>query len=247
MAEPLRNEVLGARARAGVIVDEGLRAYMLRVYNYMASGVLFTGIVALLVYSSPAVAGLLYNMQDGFITGYSVVGWVALLAPLGFVLAISFGLNKMSAATLQILFWAFAGVMGLSLSSIFFVYTGISVAKIFFITAASFGGLSLWGYATKKDLSAWGLFLRMGLIGVIIAMVVNFFLASPMLDFIASIAGVLVFAGFTAYDTQRIRNLYTATDDGSAVSKKAIMGALALYLDFINMLLFLLRLFGNRR
>jgi uncharacterized protein len=247
MVEPLRNDVLGAGARAGVAVDAGLRAHMLRVYNYMASGVLFTGIVALLVYSSPAAAGLLFTFQDGTIAGYTILGWVALLSPLAFVLAMSFGLHKMSAATLQLLFWAFAGVMGLSLSSIFFVYTGVSIAKIFFITSASFAGLSLWGYTTKKDLSAWGSFLFMGLIGVIIAMVVNWFLASAMLDFIVSIIGVLVFAGLTAYDTQKIRNLYDVNAEGSVTSKQAIMGALALYLDFINMLLFLLRLFGNRR
>lgn len=247
MVQPFRQETQDVRARAGVAVDAGLRAHMLRVYNYMASGVLFTGIVALLVFSSPAVAGLLFHMQDGYIAGYTVLGWVALLSPLAFVMAMSFGLHKMSAMTLQALFWAFAGVMGLSLSSIFFVYTGVSIAKIFFITSASFAGLSLWGYTTKKDLSGWGSFLMMGLIGVIIAMVVNWFLASAMLDFIVSIIGVLVFAGLTAYDTQKIRNLYDVNDDGSVASKKAVMGALALYLDFINMLLFLLRLFGSRR
>ncbi|HXV73733.1 MAG TPA: Bax inhibitor-1/YccA family protein, partial [Sphingomonadales bacterium] len=193
MVEPLRKEAYGVRApAAAAVVDEGLRAHMLRVYNYMASGVLFTGIVALLVYSSPAAAGLLFNIQDGTIVGYTGLGWVALLAPLGFVIAMSFGLHKMKAATLQILFWAFAGAMGLSLSSIFFVYTGVSIAKIFFITAAAFGALSLWGYTTKKDLSPWRSFLFMGLIGVIIAMAVNWFLASPMLDFIVSIVGVLV-------------------------------------------------------
>lgn len=248
MVEPLRKEAYGIR---GVVesaaVDEGLRSYMLRVYNYMASGVLLTGIVALLVYTSPAMAGLLFKMQGDFIVGYTGLGWLAVFAPLGFVLAMSFGLQRMQATTLQLLFWAFAGIMGLSLSSIFFVYTGISIAQIFFISAATFGALSLWGYTTKKNLSAWGSFLFMGLIGILIASVVNIFLGSAMLDFFVSVVGVLVFAGLTAYDTQKIRDQYSLNYDGSVVSKQAVMGALTLYLDFINMMMMLLRLFGNRR
>lgn len=248
MVEPLRKEAYGIR---GVVesaaVDEGLRSYMLRVYNYMASGVLLTGIVALLVYTSPAMAGLLFKMQGDFIVGYTGLGWLAVFAPLGFVLAMSFGLQRMQVTTLQLLFWAFAGIMGLSLSSIFFVYTGISIAQIFFISAATFGALSLWGYTTKKNLSAWGSFLFMGLIGILIASVVNIFLGSAMLDFFVSVVGVLVFAGLTAYDTQKIRDQYSLNHDGSVVSKQAVMGALTLYLDFINMMMMLLRLFGNRR
>lgn len=248
MVEPLRKEVYGVRGAAeSAAVDEGLRSHMLRVYNYMASGVLLTGIVALLVYTSPAVAGLLFKMQEGVPVGYTALGWLAVFAPLGFVLAMSFGLQKIQAQTLQFLFWAYAGVMGLSLSSIFFFYTGISIAQIFFISAATFGALSLWGYTTKKNLSAWGSFLFMGLIGIVIASVVNIFLGSAMLDFFVSVIGVLVFAGLTAYDTQKIRDQYSISHDGSTASKYAVMGALTLYLDFINMMMMLLRLFGNRR
>ena len=159
----------------------------------------------------------------------------------------NFGKHKMTASTLQFVFLTFATLMGLSLSAIFFVYTGLSVAKIFFITAAAFGALSLWGYTTKKDISGWGAFLFMGLIGIIIAMIVNIFLGSAMMDFIISIIGVLIFAGLTAYDTQKIKNMYNVNDDDAVASKKAIMGALKLYLDFINMMLFMLRLFGARR
>ena len=235
-----------AKGRVGVAVDAGLRAHMLKVYNYMASGVLLTGIIALLTYSSPAMTGLLYQFSGGQIIGYSGLGWVALLSPLAIVFGMSFRGHKMKASTLQIMFWAFAGLMGLSLSSIFFLYTSASIAKIFFITAAAFGSLSLWGYTTKKDLSGWGTFLFMGLIGVFIAMVVNYWLASPMMHFVISIIGVLVFAGLTAYDTQKIRNMYYTYQDGTMAKKGAIMGALSLYLDFINMFLFMLRIFGGR-
>jgi hypothetical protein len=246
MVERYQQGVEQTGARAGVVVDEGLRAHMLKVYNYMTSGVLLTGIVALLTYNSETLTNLLYRSQDGFIVGYSGLGWVALLSPLAFVLFMSFGAKKMKVPTLQAMFWGFAAVMGLSLSSIFFIYAGMSIAKIFFITAAAFGSLSLWGYVTKKDLSGWGSFLFIGLIGIIIAMVVNFFLASPMMDYLISVIGVLVFAGLTAYDTQKIRNMYFMYQDGTMAKKGAIMGALSLYLDFINMFLFLLRLFGNR-
>ncbi|MEO0413032.1 MAG: Bax inhibitor-1/YccA family protein [Pseudomonadota bacterium] len=226
-------------AKAGI--DAGLRKYMIGVYNYMTSGVLLTGIVAMLtsnwVMSNPEAASTLYS---------GPLSWVIMLAPLGFVMAMSFGLNKMSASTLQILFWAFAGVMGLSLSSIFLVYTGTSIAKTFFITAAAFGSLSLYGYTTKKNLSGWGTFLFMGLIGIIIASVVNIFLGSSTLELVISAAGVLVFAGLTAYDTQKIRNMYYAGDGAETRSKKIIMGALNLYLDFINLFLMLLRFMGSR-
>ncbi|MCH8172482.1 MAG: Bax inhibitor-1/YccA family protein [Proteobacteria bacterium] len=221
---------------------------MLKVYNYMASGVMLTGIISLLTYTTPALANLLYVMSpSGVPMGYTGLGYVALLSPLAIVFGMSFGAHKMKASTLQFLFWTFATLMGLSLSAIFFVYTGFSVAKIFFITAAAFGALSLWGYTTKKDISGWGAFLFMGLIGIIIAMIVNIFLGSAMMDFIISIIGVLIFAGLTAYDTQKIKNMYDVNDDGAIASKKAIMGALKLYLDFINMMLFMLRLFGARR
>jgi hypothetical protein len=235
------NQGTATRTRDSVQIDAGLRTYMIGVYNYMASGILLTGIVALLtsnwVVSNPEAAATLYT---------GPLSWVIMLAPLGFVLAMSFGLNKMSAGTLQILFWAFAGVMGVSLSSIFLVYTGTSIAKTFFITAAAFGSLSLYGYTTKKNLSGWGTFLFMGLIGIIIASVVNIFLGSSTLELAISAAGVLVFAGLTAYDTQKIREMYYAGDAAETRSKKIIMGALNLYLDFINLFLMLLRFMGSR-
>jgi hypothetical protein len=172
--------------------------------------------------------------------------WVVMLAPLGFVFFLSARIHKMAASTAQLTFWVFAAVMGLSLASIFLAFTGESVAKVFFITAGAFAGLSLLGYTTKKDLSGFGTFLFMGLIGIIIASVVNMFLASAAMQWIISVAGVLVFAGLTAYDTQQIKNMYNEADDGEVVKKKSIMGALRLYLDFLNMFLFLLQLFGNR-
>lgn len=217
--------------------DAGLRSYMLSVYNYMASGLLVTGIVALLTSQSPAMLNAIYG------TG---LHWVVALAPLGFVLALSFGVNKMSSGTMQMVFWAFAATMGLSLSYIFIAYTGASVARTFFITAGAFGALSLYGYTTKRNLSAMGAFLMMGLFGIIIASIVNFFLQSSMLQFVVSVAGVLVFSGLIAYDTQRIREQYYMMSTGDMMKKGAIMGALSLYLDFINLFLFLLRLMGNR-
>ena len=223
--------------------DAGLRSYMLSVYNYMASGVLLTGIVALLF--APYAQGVLVN-QAG--TGMSGLGWIITLAPLGFVFAMSFGMQRMASSTLQVLFWAFAAVMGLSLSTLFLAYTGASIAQTFFATAAAFLGLSLWGYTTKKDLSAWGSFLIMGVVGIFVAMLINLFLRSPAMDLAISAIGVLLFAGLTAYDTQRIKSLYFAVaGHGEAMAKTAVMGALQLYLDFINMFLFLLRFMGDRR
>jgi len=219
-------------------IDEGLRSYMLRVYNYMASGLALTGIVAYVVASTPAL------MQAIFGTG---LFWVVALAPLGFVFFLSARVHKMSVTGAQTAFWLFAGVMGLSLASIFIVYTSTSIARVFFITASVFGAMSLYGYTTKKDLSGWGSFLFMGLIGIIIASLVNIFLASSAMHFAISVIGVLVFTGLTAYDTQRIKEMYLAADDASVTAKKAIMGALSLYLDFINLFLMLLRLFGNRQ
>lgn len=230
-------QTIEAPASDSMAVNAGLRAYMLSVYNYMATGVLVTGIVAMMVSQSDALLNLIYG---------SGLRWVVMLAPLGFVFAISAGVNKMRASTLQVLYWLFAGVMGLSLSYIFIVYTGMSIAIIFFITAAMFMSLSLYGYTTKKDLSAWGTFLFMGVIGLIIAMIVNFFMQSSMMQFIISVLGVLIFAGLTAYDTQKIKHMYFMTTTGEMVAKSAIMGALTLYLDFINMFLFMLRLFGGR-
>lgn len=218
--------------------DAGLRAYMLKVYNYMASGVLLTGIVAMVTSQSPAMMQAIFGTP---------LMWVVMLAPFAFILVMNFGLNKMSSGTLQMVFWAFSATMGLSLASIFVIYTGESIARVFFITAAMFGSLSLYGYSTKKSLSGWGTFLFMGLIGIIIASVVNIFLQSSMMQFIISVAGVLIFAGLTAYDTQKIKEMYfQVSHNGEMAAKAAIMGATTLYLDFVNLFLMMLRLFGNR-
>jgi len=217
--------------------DEGLRKYMLGVYNYMSLAMGITGLVAFFTAQSPALLQTIYGTP---------LQWLVMLAPLGFVMFLSFRVHKMSASAAQITFWLFSAAMGLSLAYIFVAYTGASIARMFFITAGAFAGLSLVGYTTKKDLSAMGSFLFMGLIGIILASVVNIFVASAMIHWIVSIVGVLVFAGLTAYDTQQVKNMYYAADSGEVATKKSIMGALRLYLDFLNMFLFLLQLFGNR-
>ena len=216
--------------------DAGLRSYMLSVYNYMASGVLLTGIVALLFASSGLAEQVLRTP----------LRWVIMLAPLGFVMAISFGFNRMKTSTMQALFWAFAVVMGLSMSSIFLVYTGTSIATTFFAVSVAFLSLSLWGYTTKKDLSGFGTFLIMGVVGLLVAMVLNIFLQSPALQMGISAIGVLLFAGLTAYDTQKIKRTYDYVAGTDMMGKAVIMGALTLYLDFINMFTFLLSFLGNR-
>ncbi|HXP97021.1 MAG TPA: Bax inhibitor-1/YccA family protein [Telmatospirillum sp.] len=227
-------------------IDVGLRQYMLRVYNYMASGLALTGLVAALVAGTPALNQLFFQagLRGASPTG---LGWLVIIAPIGLVFAISFGIARMRASTAQGLFWLYAGLMGVSLSSIFLVYTGASITRVFFITSASFAGLSLYGYTTKRNLSAFGTFLVMGLWGLMIAMLVNMFLASSALQFVISVAGVGIFAGLTAWDTQKIKEMYWGADDSETAGKKAIMGALTLYLDFINLFLMLLRLFGDRR
>lgn len=223
--------------------DAGLRSYMLKIYNYMASALALTGIVALFTANSSAMLSLLYTQ-----TGPSGFGYLVMFAPLAFILVMSFGMNRMSVFALQATFWGFAVVMGLSMSSIFLTYTGTSVARMFFITAAAFGSLSLYGYTTKKDLSGWGSFLFMGLIGIIIASVVNIFLQSSALQFAVSVIGVLVFAGLTAYDTQKLKSMYAqVAGNAQMMAKVSIMGALNLYLDFINMFIMLIQLFGDRR
>ena len=248
-----RNNILNrsTTAQKTVVMDEGLRAYMLKVYNYMATGVLLTGIIALLSFKMSVVTD-----SSGVISGFTSFGnalffsglkWVVMLAPLGIVFYMSFGINKMSAAKAQTVFWIFASLMGLSLSWILLVYTGVSVARVFFITSATFGAMSIYGYTTKRDLTKLGSFLMMGLIGIIIASLVNIFLKSAMMYFVVSILGVLIFVGLTAYDTQKIKNMYSASDTIEISGKKAIMGALTLYLDFINLFIMLLRLFGQRR
>ncbi|HYI43525.1 MAG TPA: Bax inhibitor-1/YccA family protein [Sphingomicrobium sp.] len=216
--------------------DAGLRSYMLSVYNYMASGVLLTGIVALLFASSGLAEQVLATP----------LRWLIILAPLGFVMAMSFGLHRMSTGTLQTLFWSFAVAMGLSMSSIFLVYTGVSIAQTFFAVAAGFAGLSLWGYTTKRDLSGMGTFLIMGVVGLLIAMVINLFLQSTAMHMAISAIGVLLFAGLTAYDTQRIKSMYAYVSGTDMMGKTIIMGALSLCLDFINMFTFLLSFMGNR-
>jgi uncharacterized protein len=222
--------------------DAGLRSYMLSVYNYMASGVLLTGIVALLF--APYAGQVLVNRAG---TGMSPIGWIVILAPLGFVFAMSAGMNRMKTSTLQMLFWGFAGVMGLSMSTLFLAYTGVSIAQTFFATAAAYAGLSLYGYTTKRDLSGLGTFLIMGVVGLLVAMLVNMFLHSSAMALAISAIGVLLFAGLTAYDTQRIKSMYFYVQGSEMMGKAIIMGALQLYLDFINMFQFLLAFMGNRR
>jgi uncharacterized protein len=219
--------------------DAGLRSYMLKVYNYMASGVLLTGIVALLFANS--------GMAAQVFQGGGLLPWVIILSPLAIVFTMSFGVNRMQTSTLQILFWSFATLMGLSMSTIFLVYTGTSIAQTFFAVSAAFLGLSLWGYTTKKDLSGFGTFLIMGVVGLIVAMVINMFLQSSAMSLAISAIGVLLFAGLTAYDTQRIKSMYAYVAGTDMMGKTAIMGALSLYLDFINMFQFLLSFMGDRR
>lgn len=231
-------------ARAGTrdaAYDAGLRSYMLSVYNYMASGVLLTGIVALLF-----SRGGIESPAATLILGGGPLAWIIMLSPLAFVMVMSFGMNRLSTGALQGLFWAFAVVMGLSMSTIFLRFTGVSIAQTFFATTAAFAGLSLWGYTTKKDLSGFGTFLVMGVVGLIVAALLNIWLQSPALTFAISAIGVLLFAGLTAYDTQRIKSMYDYVAGTDMMGKAVIMGALSLYLDFINMFTFLLNFMGSR-
>lgn len=224
----------GARAQ---VIDQGLRDYMLRVYNYMASGLALTGIVAYLGYRSDFYAA---------IAGSPLI-WVVMLAPLGVVFYLSARIHSISFSSAQTWFWVYAGLVGLSLSGIFYVYSGVSITRVFFITSGMFGAVSLYGYTTRQDLTGFGSFLFMGLIGVVIASVVNIFLASSALHFAISVIGVLVFTGLTAYDTQKIKEIYAESDGHEVAGKKSIMGALALYLDFLNLFLMMLRLMGGNR
>jgi len=237
--------------RGGAVTDQidaGLRAHMLRIYNYMLVGLVLTGVTAWLT-ADTSLRDVFFQVQATGRYGLTGLGWIALLAPLGMVFFLSFGINRMSVATAQATFWAYAALVGVGIAPILWVYTGASVAETFFITAATFGAMSLWGYTTKSDLSGMGSFLFMGLIGILIAMVVNFFLHSAMINWIISILGVVIFTGLTAYDTQWIKEMYVANDDGTVAGRKAIIGALKLYLDFLNLFLFLLRFIGvdNRR
>ena len=239
-----------AAQQTSVVMDEGLRAYMLKVYNYMATGILLTGIVALLTFKIAveeiSSAGIILTPFGGAIYN-SALKWIVMLAPLGVVFYMSFGINKMSAAKAQTTFWVFAALMGLSLSSLLLFYTGMSVTRVFFICSATFGAMSIYGYTTKRDLTKLGSFLMMGLIGIIIASLVNLFLQSETMYYVISYLGILIFIGLTAYDTQKIKNMYSVSDSSEIISKKAVMGALTLYLDFINLFIMLLRIFGQRR
>jgi FtsH-binding integral membrane protein len=220
--------------------DEGLRSFMLSVYNYMGLGLALTGLVAIVVASTPALLVPIFTTP---------LKWVVMLAPLGFVFFLSARIHSMSTSAAQITFWLFAAVMGISMASIFLVFTGESIARVFFVTAATFGAVSLYGYTTKRDLTGMGSFLFMGLIGIIIASVVNIFVGSSAVQFAVSVIGVLVFTGLTAWDTQRLKNEYLGSlqAGGEYVAKGAIMGALSLYLNFINLFMMLLQLFGNQR
>lgn len=234
------------------VVDAGLRAYMLRVYNWMSSGLLLTGIVAYTV-ANTSLASLFYtsgyNARGFAVTQPTLLGYAAMFAPLVFVMVLSFGVNRMSRSTVQALFWAFAAVMGASMANIFVLYAGTSIAKVFFITAGTFAAMSLYGYTTQRDLTRIGSFLIMGLIGIVLASLVNLFVQSSMMAFVISVVGVLVFVGLTAYDTQRIKNdyaeyAYAEGTDGAAV--RSVFDALSLYLNFINLFMLLLQLFGAR-
>jgi uncharacterized protein len=220
-----------------VDIDVGLRDYMLRIYNYMASGLALTGIVAWVA------------AEYGFyraIAGTPLL-WVVMLAPLGLVFALSYGIQRMQASTAQMLFWVYSALMGLSLAGIFLVFTGASIARVFFITGGTFAAMSLYGYTTRSDLSKFGSFLFMGLIGIVLASLVNLFIGSSAIQFAISVIGVIVFVGLTAYDTQRIKEMYWEADGAEIASKKSIMGALMLYLDFINLFMLMLQFMGTRR
>jgi FtsH-binding integral membrane protein len=232
-------------AEGAAAVDAGLRAYMIRVYNYMASGVALTGVVAWFTFGAAVQNGQLTSFGQTLFGGPVTI--VLFLATLGIVFFMSFRINKLQPSTALMLFMAYAALLGLMLSSVFLVYTGASITRTFFISAASFGALSLYGYTTQRDFSPIGSFLIMGLFGIILASLVNIWLGSQGLSFVISIVGVLIFAGLTAWDTQRIKEMYSAQDDGTVAGRKAVMGALALYLDFINLFLFLLRFMGDRR
>ncbi|MDE1156785.1 MAG: Bax inhibitor-1/YccA family protein [Neorhizobium sp.] len=239
-----QNRAAQNRAQSGAMIDQGLRSYMLKVYNLMALGLAITGVAAYLAFN--------LAVQDNHLTQFGAalfqtpLRWVVIFAPLAVVFFLGFRINRMSVAAAQTTFWVYAALMGLSLSSLFLVYTQTSIVQTFFVTAASFGALSLYGYTTRRDLSAMGSFLIMGLFGVIIASLVNIFLASSALGFAISVIGVLIFAGLTAYDTQKIKEMYFEGDDTAVMGRKAIMGALTLYLDFINLFTFLMQFLGNR-
>jgi FtsH-binding integral membrane protein len=245
------NRLVHGAATTADTLDAGLRAHMLRVYNYMVGALALTGGVAYGVANTPALLNLFYHQvvtANGVGIAPTILGYVVMFAPLALVFFLSFRIMQMSQAAAQATFWGYAALVGASLASVLIVYTGASVAMTFFVTAATFGTMSLWGYTTKRDLTGMGHFLMMGMIGVFIAMIANMFFKSPMIDFVVSVLGVVIFTGLTAWDTQKIKNTYYQIGGDTAVAgKAAIMGALSLYLDFLNIFLFLLRFMGNRR
>ncbi|GEP54903.1 Bax inhibitor-1/YccA family protein [Reyranella soli] len=248
----MANPNFGSVNRTGTITDQaaydvGLRAHMLRVYNYMASGLALSGIVAYAVFASNDIAKLFFQVEGGFVVGMNLLGWIAIFAPLGLLLLVSVRAATMSVGAVQAVYWAVTALMGVSMSLLLFRYTGASVFRTFFITAAAFGALSLFGYTTKRDLSAVGKFLFMGLIGLILASLVNMFWPSGTMTFIISVAGVLIFSGLIAYDTQRIKDQYAQAWGTDTAEKVAIFGALSLYLDFVNLFQFLMMFMGQRR
>jgi FtsH-binding integral membrane protein len=234
------------------VLDQGLRAYMLRVYNWMSSGLVLTGVIAFAISHTSAINAFYPLVQDAngnMVYHPTLLAYAAIFAPLGFVMVLSFGVNKLSTTAAQALFWAFCATMGASMTSIFMIYTQTSISEVFFVTAGTFAGTSLFGYVTKRDLTSWGSFFMMGLIGLIIAMVVNIFLHSPAIAFAISILGVFIFVGLTAYDTQRIKTSYLqfgGAYGAQMAGKRSVYDALQLYLNFINLFMFLLQLFGQR-
>ncbi len=243
------NGLMRGAATGAVTIDAGLRAYMLRVYNYMLVGLGLTGAVAWLTANTPLM-NVFFNQvvtANGVAMQPNILGWIAVFAPLGLVLLLSFRIQHMSFAAAQATFWGYAALVGVSLATILFVYTGASIAMTFFVTAGTFGAMSIYGYTTQRDLTGMGSFLFMGLIGLILASLVGMFFHSTAMQFVISVLGVLIFTGLTAYDSQSIKNMYFAGDDAQTMGKKSIMGALRLYLDFLNLFLYLLRFMGNRR
>ena len=249
----MANQDFNALGRAGTVADQatfdaGLRAHMIRVYNYMASGLALSGIVAFGLFSVPQLASIFFQVTaEGYVAGLTMLGWVAIFAPLGLLLLVSFRAATMSVGSVQAVYWAVTALMGVSLSILLFTYTGASVARTFFVTAAAFGALSLYGYTTKRDLSVFGTFLVMGVIGLILAMLVNMIWPSGTMSFVISAAGVLIFSGLIAYDTQKIKDQYAAAWGTDTAEKVAIFGALSLYLDFVNLFQFLMMFLGQRR
>ena len=248
----MANPSVGSFDRPGTIVDQaafdaGLRTHMVRVYNYLASGLALSGIVAFGLFSSAELAGLFFEVKVGHVVGLNILGWIAIFAPLGLVLVTSFRATQMSVTAVRVVYWAVTALMGISLSLLLFRYTGVSVARTFFVTAAAFGGLSLFGYTTKRDLSAVGKFLLMGVIGLILASLVNMIWPSGRISFVISAVGVLIFSGLIAYDTQRIKQQYTDAWGSEMAEKVAIFGALSLYISLVNLFQFLMMFMGQRR